>query len=236
MSVHKKLMQVRVDLARKGLQRSGHNKFAGYKYFELGDFIPQAMDLFLKNDLCGVVSYTAHEATLVITDVEDGTCIVIHSPMATAALKGAHDIQNLGAVESYQRRYLWMTALELTESDPIDSAPPVDIPKKDIPKPIVKSDDQVAKEQRKVDHEMVLQDPFAIHIDTKNDTLSSEDYVSVLMEASKIQLENAQNAEDVKMIYQVNRKHFDKLKEIDAREHVTVLGLFKDRKEALNGV
>jgi len=236
MSVHKKLMQVRVDLARKGLQRSGHNKFAGYKYFELGDFIPQAMDLFLKNDLCGIVSYSPEEATLTITDVEDGTCVVIHSPMATAALKGAHDIQNLGAVESYQRRYLWMTALELTESDPIDSAPPVDIPKKDIPKPIVKSDDQVAKEQRKVDHEMVLQDPFAIHIDTKNDTLSSEDYVSVLMEASKIQLENAQNAEDVKMIYQVNRKHFDKLKEIDAREHVTVLGLFKDRKEALNGV
>jgi len=236
MSVHKKLMQVRVDLARKGLQRSGHNKFAGYKYFELGDFIPQAMDLFLKNDLCGIVSYSPEEATLTITDVEDGTCVVIHSPMATAALKGAHDIQNLGAVESYQRRYLWMTALELTESDPIDSAPPVDIPKKEIPKPIVKSDDQVAKEQRKVDHEMVLQDPFAIHIDTKNDTLSLEDYVSVLMEASKIQLENAQNAEDVKMIYQVNRKHFDKLKEIDAREHVTVLGLFKDRKEALNGV
>jgi hypothetical protein len=229
-------MQVRVDLARKGLQRSGHNKFAGYKYFELGDFIPQAMDLFLKNDLCGIVSYSAEEATLTITDVEDGTCVVIHSPMATASLKGAHDIQNLGAVESYQRRYLWMTALELTESDPIDSAPPVEIPKKEIPKPIVKSDDQVAKEQRKVDHEMVLQDPFAIHIDTKNDTLSSEDYVSVLMEASKIQLENAQNAEDVKMIYQVNRKHFDKLKEIDAREHVTVLSLFKERKEALNGV
>jgi hypothetical protein len=236
MSVHKKLMQVRVDLARKGLQRSGHNKFAGYKYFELGDFIPQAMDLFLKNNLCGIVSYSPEEATLTITDVEDGTCVVIHSPMATAALKGAHDIQNLGAVESYQRRYLWMTALELTESDPIDSAPPVDIPKKDIPKPIVKSDDQVAKEQRKVDHEMVLQDPFAIHIDTKNDTLAPEEYVSVLMEASKIQLENAQNAEDVKMIYQVNRKHFDKLKEIDAREHVTVLGLFKERKEALNGV
>jgi len=236
MSVHKKLMQVRVDLARKGLQRSGHNKFAGYKYFELGDFIPQAMDLFLKNDLCGIVSYSSDEATLTITDVEDGTCVVIHSPMATAALKGAHDIQNLGAVESYQRRYLWMTALELTETDPIDSAPPVDIPKKDIPKPIVKSDDQVAKEQRKVDHEMVLQDPFAIHIDTKNDTLAPEEYVSVLMEASKIQLENAQNAEDVKMIYQVNRKHFDKLKEIDAREHVTVLGLFKERKEALNGV
>ena len=236
MSVHKKLMQVRVDLARKGLQRSGHNKFAGYKYFELGDFIPQAMDLFLKNDLCGIVSYATDEATLTITDVEDGTCVVIHSPMATAALKGAHDIQNLGAVESYQRRYLWMTALELTESDPIDSSEPLPIPKKDIPKPIVKSDEQVAKEQKKVDHEIVLSDPFAIHIESKEDILSPEEYASVLMDASKLQLESAKDADEVKMIYQVNRKHYDKLKEVDAREHVNVLGLFKQRKEELNGV
>jgi len=236
MSVHKKLMQVRVDLARKGLQRSGHNKFAGYKYFELGDFIPQAMDLFLKNDLCGIVSFATDEATLTITDVEDGTCVVIHSPMATAALKGAHDIQNLGAVESYQRRYLWMTALELTESDPIDSSEPLPIPKKDIPKPIVKSDEQVAKEQKKVDHEIVLADPFAIHIESKGDILSPEEYASVLMDASKLQLESAKDADEVKMIYQVNRKHYDKLKEVDAREHVNVLGLFKQRKEELNGV
>ena len=236
MSVHKKLMQVRVDLARQGLQRSGHNKFAGYKYFELGDFIPQAMDLFLKHGLCGVVSYAPDEATLCITDVEDGTVIVIHSPMATAALKGAHDIQNLGAVESYQRRYLWMTALELTETDPIDSAEPLPIPKKDIPKPIVKSDEEVAKEEKAVKTERALKDAFAIHIDTKNDTLAPEEYINVLMEASKLQLDNAKDAEDVKMIYQVNRKHYDKLKEIDARQHVTVLGLFKERKEALNGL
>jgi len=37
-------------------------------------------------------------------------------------------------------------------------------------------------------------------------------------------------------IYQVNRKHYDKLNELDARQHVTLLGLFKERKEALNGV
>jgi hypothetical protein len=236
MSVHKKLMQVRVELAHLGPQRSGHNKFAGYKYFELGDFIPQAMELFLKHGLCGVVSYAPDEATLCITDVEDSTVIVIHSPMATAALKGAHDIQNLGAVESYQRRYLWMTALELTETDPIDSAEPLSIPKKDIPQPIVKSDAQVAKEQKKVDHEIVLPDPFAIHIDTKNDTLAPEDYISILMEGSRFQIENAKNADDLKMIFQVNKSHFDKLKEIDSSQFVSVLGLFKERKEAFNGV
>ena len=236
-------MAVRCDLLRRKLEKSGHNKFAGYKYFELGDFLPATMDLFYKHGICGVVSYDNEFARLCITDVEDGTVIVITSPMATAALKGAHDIQNLGAVETYQRRYLWMTALELTENDPIDSTAgsepppkPTSIPKKDIPQPIVKSDEQVAKEQRKVDHETVLKDPFSIHIDTQNDTLAPEDYVGVLLEASKLQLENAKDAEDVKMIYQVNRKHFDKLKDIDASQHVTILGLFKERKEALNGV
>jgi len=241
MSVHKKLMQVRVELAHLGPQRTGHNKFANYKYFELGDFIPQTMELFLKHGLCGYISYTSEEATLSITDVEDGPAIVIRSPMATAALKGNHDIQNLGAVQSYQRRYLWIAALELCETDPVEidkqleqSKP--DISKKDIPKPIVKSDEQVAKEQKKVDHEIVLADHFAIHIDTQNDTLAPQEYINVLIDASKLQLEHAKDADEVKMIYQVNRKHYDKLKEVDAREHVNVLGLFKQRKEELNGV
>jgi hypothetical protein len=236
MSVHKKLMQVRVDLARQGLQRTGHNKFAGYKYFELSDFIPQAMELFLKYDLCGVVSYSPDEATLCITDVEDGTVIVIHSPMATAALKGAHDIQNLGAVESYQRRYLWMTALELTETDPIDSAEPLPIPKKDIPKPIVKTDKEVEKEEKASPEQRAIQDPFAIHIDTKNPELKNEDYIQILFDATQMQILNAHTQEDLMKIYQVNRKHYDKLNEIDARQHVTLLGMFKERKEALNGV
>ena len=229
-------MQVRVDLARQGLQRTGHNKFAGYKYFELSDFIPQAMELFLKYDLCGVVSYSPDEATLCITDVEDGTVIVIHSPMATAALKGAHDIQNLGAVESYQRRYLWMTALELTETDPIDSAEPLPIPKKDIPKPIVKTDKEVEKEEKASPEQRAIQDPFAIHIDTKNPELKNEDYIQILFDATQMQILNAHTQEDLMKIYQVNRKHYDKLNEIDARQHVTLLGMFKERKEALNGV
>ena len=236
MSAHKKLMQVRVELAHLGPQRTGFNKFAGYKYFELGDFIPQTMELFLKHGLCGYISYSSEEATLCITDVEDGTVIVIHSPMATAALKGAHDIQNLGAAESYQRRYLWMTALELTQTDPIDSAEPLPIPKKDIPKPVVKTDKEVEKEEKASPEQRAIQDPFAIHIDTKNPELKNEDYIQILFDATQMQILNAHTQEDLMKIYQVNRKHYDKLNEIDARQHVTLLGMFKERKEALNGV
>jgi len=125
MGVHKKLMQARILLQSAPLKKSGHNKFAGYQYFELGDFLPQINAIFHSNGLCGVVSYDSEIASLTITDVDDGTSIVITSPMVEANLKGAHAIQNLGAVETYQRRYLWMTAMEIVEHDALDSSAPI---------------------------------------------------------------------------------------------------------------
>ena len=123
--VHKKLMQARMFLQSMQLKKSGHNKFAGYQYFELGDFLPQINEIFHAQGLCGVISYTKDYADLTITDVDDGTFITISSPMVEANLKGAHAIQNLGAVETYQRRYLWMTAMEIVEHDALDSSAPI---------------------------------------------------------------------------------------------------------------
>jgi len=123
--VHKKLMNARMILQSMELKKSGHNKFAGYQYFELGDFLPQINEIFHGHGLCGVISYDTDYASLTITDVDDGTNIVITSPMVEANLKGAHAIQNLGAVETYQRRYLWMTAMEIVEHDALDSSAPI---------------------------------------------------------------------------------------------------------------
>jgi hypothetical protein len=123
--VHKKLMQARILLQNAPLKKSGHNKFAGYSYFELGDFIPTINQIFNEIGLCGVVSYDTEIASLTITDTDDGTNIVITSPMADANLKGCHPIQNLGAVETYTRRYLWVTAMEIVEHDALDSSAPL---------------------------------------------------------------------------------------------------------------
>ena len=40
MSVYNKLMEARLTLQNTALTKSGHNKFAGYRYFELGYFSP----------------------------------------------------------------------------------------------------------------------------------------------------------------------------------------------------
>jgi len=121
MSVYKKLQQARVKLQNTKLEKSGHNKFAGYKYFELGDFLPAVQSIFNELGLCGIVSYQADIATLRIIDTDDSSEIVITSPMGSAALKGVHEVQNIGAVETYQRRYLWVTAMEIVEHDALDA-------------------------------------------------------------------------------------------------------------------
>lgn len=121
MSVHKKLMEARLRLQAAELKKTGHNKFAGYYYFELGDFLPTAQQIFAELGLCGVVSFTADVATLTITDTDGGGVIVITSPMGSANLKGCHEVQNIGAVETYQRRYLWVSAFEIVEHDALDA-------------------------------------------------------------------------------------------------------------------
>jgi len=125
MGVHKKLMDARILLQQAPLKKSGHNKFAGYSYFELGDFLPTINQIFSKVGLCGVVSFDKELATLTITDTEDSTEIKLTSPMAEANLKGCHPIQNLGAVETYTRRYLWVSAMEIVEHDALDSSAPL---------------------------------------------------------------------------------------------------------------
>jgi hypothetical protein len=67
---------------------------------------------------------------LTIIDTEDWSQLEITSPMGSAALKGCHEVQNIGAVETYQRRYLWVTAMEIVEHDVLDATNGKDTPQK----------------------------------------------------------------------------------------------------------
>jgi len=129
MKVFKKLIDARNMLQTKELTKSGHNKFAGYKYFELGDFLPTVQAIFQEVGLVDVISFTAETATMTIFDVEDGSCIVFQSPMGSASLKGCHEVQNIGACTTYQRRYLYTTALAISESDALDATTAKEEPK-----------------------------------------------------------------------------------------------------------
>lgn len=121
MEVYRKLAIARGKLRNQVLKKSGLNKFVGYQYFELGDFLHPTLQIFDEIGLIGVVSFTKDEASLDIVDVDNGGMITITSPFGSAALKGCHEVQNIGAVETYQRRYLWVTAMEIVEHDALDA-------------------------------------------------------------------------------------------------------------------
>lgn len=123
MNIYQKLNTARHMFHSIELKKSGHNKFAGYKYFELGDFIIPALNIFDEVGLTSIISFTKDYADMrIINNEKPEESIVISSPMSEAALKGCHPVQNLGAVQSYIRRYLWVAALEIVEHDAIDSS------------------------------------------------------------------------------------------------------------------
>ena len=124
MSIYKKLSDAREHFHDLELKKTGHNKFAGYKYFELGDFLIPALRVLKIYGIVSVISFGKEFATMRLIDIDKpDEFIEITSPMSSAALKGAHEIQNLGAVQTYLRRYLWVAALEIVEHDALDSSP-----------------------------------------------------------------------------------------------------------------
>jgi hypothetical protein len=228
MSVHKKLMAARLELQGRKLNKSGHNKFAGYKYFELGDFLPTIQEIFAQQGLCGVVSYLPDVAVLTITDMDDGTYIHINSPMSSAALKGCHEVQNLGAVQTYLRRYLWVTAMEIVEHDALDATTGAETTNAKQPfKPATKADIKPVEQAPKVlagkDGEWqlkVLED-------------ADGNWAGAVKAATDVCLGIAEKVEDVNNIFKNNRLIYDKLKEENKVVYDEILAALKATKESL---
>ena len=122
MNVYQKLNEARAKFHKKALKKSGHNKFAGYNYFELGDFVIPAIEIFNEVGLTSIVRFGKEIAEFIVVNVDKpDEIIVFTSPMAEANLKGCHPVQNLGASQTYISRYLWIQVLHLLEHDQLDS-------------------------------------------------------------------------------------------------------------------
>jgi ERF superfamily len=121
MNIYKKLNNARTKFHSQECKKSGHNKFAGYRYHELHDILLPALKAFDESGLCAVISFSTEQAVMTIYETEGDGVITITSPMAEAPLKGTHPIQQIGAVETYSRRYLWVAALEIVEHDGLEA-------------------------------------------------------------------------------------------------------------------
>ena len=121
MNIYQKLNEARYALKQKTLKGSGKNDYAGFTYIQLDDILPEITKLEHTFGYMTLITFTNECATARVVNLDKtDESIVFTSPMSTASLKGCHEVQNLGAVETYLRRYLYMTIYEIVEQDVLD--------------------------------------------------------------------------------------------------------------------
>lgn len=190
--IEKKLQKCRVELQKKGLKKSGENKFAKFKYFELADFIPTVNEMFAENNMFSNFSIDNNIATLTIVDCDDNTSQIFKSNIADADVKGCTAIQSLGAVHTYLKRYLYLNALEIVENDALDAS----VGAKDF--------------EPKKTYEPKIKDPTLddaqvyINLSKINEIDTIKEYYEV----------NKYNVNDRKAFHEMATKRIEKLKEI----------------------
>lgn len=124
MSIFEKIQKIKCELLDCNLKKSGHNKFAGYDYYELSDLMPDIIRLCEKHNLCTKINFFENRAELVAIDYEtreNPEKTAIECPTAELQIKGANAIQALGGVQTYVRRYLYMALFDITENDQFDA-------------------------------------------------------------------------------------------------------------------
>ena len=134
LSIHARMALIKKELSNKKIPKSGHNKFAGFKYHELDDFIQLINELNEEHGVNDVINIDEQNGRCSITlynseNSEDNYTIV--TPFREAEMLGkggakstVDAVQRMGSTITYNRRYLYMTAYNIKESDGVDSVEP----------------------------------------------------------------------------------------------------------------
>ena len=119
MTIFEKLNEARLRYQNAGIKKSGTNKY--FTYYELSDILPEINKLANELKFCCIVNFTSETATLDFVDLEGDGKITFTSPMAETRLSGGQPCQNLGASQTYLKRYLYQNCFEIVESDILDA-------------------------------------------------------------------------------------------------------------------
>jgi hypothetical protein len=133
MNVREKIQQARLEIQSLNLKKSGRNSFAGFEYYELKDFLPEVNKVFPSLKLYDSFSITDCEACLKVYDLEatdssgkdevEAFSININEVRAhlfNLSAKG-NVLQNIGCMNTYLKRYLYLNMLNLVEDEEVDA-------------------------------------------------------------------------------------------------------------------
>lgn len=123
LNIYQKIQKARVELQKRDIKKTGLNKYSNYKYFELGDFLPHVNEICDELGLYTEFEYGEEEAFLYLIDSDNPEIKrKWRTPVKVPALKGCTDIQAIGGSQTFCRRYLYMMAFEISETDIVNNA------------------------------------------------------------------------------------------------------------------
>ena len=129
-NVYQKLIKAREQFLNSDVQKTGKNMHLSFKYFELDDIVPVATRIFSEVGLIAIVNFTSDTATMNIVNTDNpwDECIKFEAPfnqiapiVSNTGKQATNEMQALGSSITYMRRYLYMIALDICESDSIDA-------------------------------------------------------------------------------------------------------------------
>ena len=140
-NLNESIIKIRVDLQNSKIKKSGKNKFANFDYFELSDFLPRLNELMLEEGINDNFKITNDMAILTLIkgkEKQEYTIpfVIFDTPLTYKKDKSGNylkdkngeyiqvpsmqDIQYLGALNTYYKRYLYLNAFGIVENDVID--------------------------------------------------------------------------------------------------------------------
>lgn len=143
--LNESIIKIRVELQNAKLKMSGKNEFAGFTYYELKDFLPKLNELMLEEKINDKFTIENEEVILTLIKGEEKQeykmpFVLFDTPLTFKKNKSGEflkdkdgelikvpsmqDIQYLGALNTYYKRYLYLNAFGITDGDVISGMNP----------------------------------------------------------------------------------------------------------------
>ena len=116
-NIYRKLQEARLKLKNENISKSGKNTFTKVGYYTLQDILPPITKVCNEVGITPRITFTKEMATLTIYDWDSEQTIEFTSPMVEQKDSKMNEIQILGSLETYQRRYLLIGAFSIVEED-----------------------------------------------------------------------------------------------------------------------
>lgn len=116
-NLKQKLQEARMLLKKENITKTGKNSFTKVGYYTLSDLLPPITKVCTEVRMTPLITFNEEIATLTLYDWDSDDTLAVTSPMVEQKDNKMNEIQMLGSLETYQRRYTLQMVFDVVEED-----------------------------------------------------------------------------------------------------------------------